>query len=318
MENRSLAEKSSRWSCTITSHLEKRNRPTTSRLDAAVNHHLLVQYVTKKGVQVSEKEVDQDIAKLEEELKANGQDLASFMAGNDVTMADLRRQGKNILLFQKFIDAVATDKALKDFVLKHPDVYNRTKIRASHIFLRVDPETPDAKKAQIKAQVKASLAKIKSDIDAKKISFKDAANKYSEDQVNAEKHVGGDIGYFAHNQFNKKFETAAFALKPGVVSEPVETDFGFHLILVTDRKEGEPVKYEEVKDQVLEHYKQDLEERILAEELKNAKIVKKPMPADFIPAAEAPKGRTGNPKVDPASKPASGASTKPAQAQSPR
>jgi peptidyl-prolyl cis-trans isomerase C len=283
-------------------------------LDAAINHHLLVQYVSKKGVQVSEKEVDGDIAKLEEELKANGSDLPSFMAGNDVTLADLRRQGKNILLFQKFIDALATDKALKEFVLKHPDVYNRTKIRASHIFLRVDPETPP----ETKAKIKAKLASIKREIEAKKTTFKDAADKYSEDQVNAEKHVGGDIGFFAHNQFNKRFEAAAFALKQGVVSEPVETDFGYHLILVTERKEGEPVKYEDVKEQVLEHYKQDLEERILADELKTAKITRKPMPVDFIPTAEVPKGRTGNPTIDPASKPAGNPSTKAAKAQSPR
>jgi peptidyl-prolyl cis-trans isomerase C len=72
------------------------------------------------------------------------------------------------------------------------------------------------------------------------------------------------------------FAKAAFALKPFEMSEPVQTQFGWHLILCTGRKPGQAVKFEDVKDEVREVYCNRLREAIAAHMKQNAKIVIKP------------------------------------------
>ena len=127
---------------------------------------------------------------------------------------------------------------------ENKDVFNRTQVQASHIVLRVEPDAPAAEKEKAKQKLLA----IKQEIDSGKITFADAANKYSEDDGNKSSPRGGDLGYFVRRgQFNEQFTAAAFALKKGSISDPVETPFGYHLILVTDRKEGTPIDFEQNK-----------------------------------------------------------------------
>jgi len=114
------------------------------------------------------------------------------------------------------------------------------------------------------------------------MSFAEAANKYSEDPANSEK-AGGDLGYFTRNSgLIPEFADAAFAAKPGTITGPVETAYGYHLILVTDRKEGKPVDFEQQKPFVKHMYAVDLMKNVLEGEKKGAKIEVKPMPADLV------------------------------------
>ena len=89
-------------------------------------------------------------------------------------------------------------------------------VRASHILVK---EEKIAKK-------------LKSDIDSG-ADFKKVAMKFS---ICPSKENGGDLGFFGKGQMVKEFETAAFTLPIGVVSEPVKTQFGYHLIIVTAKK----------------------------------------------------------------------------------
>jgi len=92
-----------------------------------------------------------------------------------------------------------------------------TTVRASHILVKTQDEA----------------SKIKSEIDAGKISFEEAAKKYSLCPSNAQ---GGDLDYFSRGMMVKPFEDAAFDGEIGKVSKPVQTQFGWHLIKVTDKK----------------------------------------------------------------------------------
>ncbi len=65
----------------------------------------------------------------------------------------------------------------------------------------------------------------------------------------------------------------------------METPFGFHLIQITDRREGKLPEFEQVKPYVVQAYTADLQKRIVTEERKNAKIDQKPMPKDFFPSS---------------------------------
>lgn len=88
-------------------------------------------------------------------------------------------------------------------------------VRASHVLVKTEDEAK----------------KLREDINAGKISFEDAARQIS---LCPSRHEGGDLGFFKRGVMVKPFEDAAFAMKEiGEVSEPVETQFGWHLIQLT-------------------------------------------------------------------------------------
>lgn len=88
-------------------------------------------------------------------------------------------------------------------------------VRASHVLVKTEDEAK----------------KLREDINAGKISFEDAARQIS---LCPSGHEGGDLGFFKRRVMVKPFEDAAFAMKEiGEVSEPVETQFGWHLIQLT-------------------------------------------------------------------------------------
>ena len=94
-----------------------------------------------------------------------------------------------------------------------------TQVAAKHILVESKWEAVDL------------LKRIKSVND--NLTFEEAAKKYSKCPSKAE---GGDLGFFGKNMMVKEFETAAFALNEGEISEPVETQFGWHLIKVYGKK----------------------------------------------------------------------------------
>ena len=106
---------------------------------------------------------------------------------------------------------------------------------------------------------------IKEEIESRKISFTDAALKYSMCPSNMN---GGSLGSFGRGKMVIQFEEAAFNAEINVLTDPVETEFGFHLILVEDFRAGYTKEYEDVKDEIITNLKKK-------EELNNYKSVMK-------------------------------------------
>ena len=89
---------------------------------------------------------------------------------------------------------------------------------------------------------------------------------------------GGDLNWFPRaGTMVEPFAAAAFAMKPGQISDPVQTPFGLHLILVTARKSGQATKFEDVKEVVREAYSNKLRDSLVAQQRKTAKIVVTPV-----------------------------------------
>jgi peptidyl-prolyl cis-trans isomerase D len=124
------------------------------------------------------------------------------------------------------------------------DVYNRPeRVHARHILLSVAPGAPDEEVAKVRGEIEAAGKRV-----AGGEPFEKVAQEISQDP--GSKMRGGDLGFFARGQMVKEFEDAAFALAVGQVSEPVKTDFGFHLIKVEEREDALTRPLESVRDEI--------------------------------------------------------------------
>lgn len=128
--------------------------------------------------------------------------------------------------------AKVDDKEVKEFYDKNPAEFKAgLEVRAKHIL--VDSES----------EAKNILKRIQ-----KGEKFSELAKKYSKDKGSAQN--GGDLGFFSSGKMIPEFENAAFSLKVGQVSNPVKTQFGYHIIQVTDRKEGSLYDFEGVEESI--------------------------------------------------------------------
>jgi peptidyl-prolyl cis-trans isomerase C len=135
-------------------------------------------------------------------------------------------------VFEKEILAKAkvSDEAIKDYYDKNKDSFvMATEIRASHILVKTEEEAQKV------------LARLK-----KGEKFEAIARAVSLDTASAKN--GGDVGFFKKGQMVPEFERAAASLKAGDISIPVKTQFGYHIIKVTDKKTGAPAEFEKVRD----------------------------------------------------------------------
>ncbi len=129
-------------------------------------------------------------------------------------------------------------------------------VRARHILLSLDPNASEEEKTVVQAVASALLEQIRDGAD-----FATLAQEHSDDTPTGAK--GGDLGYFGRGTMVKPFEDAAFSLDIGEVSEPVETQLGFHIIQLEDRQPAQIRLLDEVSDEIQrELMAQESQERV--------------------------------------------------------
>ena len=161
--------------------------------------------------------------------------------------------------WSEFLKTKATDATLRKYVADHRDFFSGTQVRASHILLKVEPNASDGRQGEGQAEA----GEHQEGDRRRTITFAAAANKYSEDPAN-EGGAGGDLDYFSLNTgLIEEFTDVAFKLKKGMISDPVETPFGFHLIQVTDRKEGRVPDFEQNKPYIVQAYGTELQKTVV-------------------------------------------------------
>jgi peptidyl-prolyl cis-trans isomerase D len=214
-------------------------------------------------VQVDDAEVEQEYRRRNEKVKL---DLAVFTADRfraaiQPTDADLQAQfAANPETYRlpekRRVKFLALDSnALKNRMTATPQevqaLYQQNQatfstpeqVRASHILLKTEGKD----EAAVRKQAEAVLAKVKGGGD-----FAALARQYSED---SSKDAGGDLDYFGRGRMVKPFEDAAWALQPGQVSGLVQSEFGFHIIKLTDKKAATTRTLDEVRGQLEDQIK---------------------------------------------------------------
>jgi len=142
-----------------------------------------------------------------------------------------------------------------DMLAEAHRVYDQTKeavgpdglIRPAHILMHLSQKATDAEQQQAKVRIDSIYEALKGGAD-----FEELARKLSQDPGSARN--GGVLGWVGRNQLVKEFEDAAFALQPGEMSQPVLSPFGWHIILMKERKQLEPFDYH--KDNIMKFLEQ--------------------------------------------------------------
>lgn len=135
------------------------------------------------------------------------------------------------------------ESAVADFYQQYPDKMKRKgRVRATHILVKSDAGSRD--------QALEKINRLKSEATAD--NFAELAQKNSDCPSST---GGGDLGYFRRGDMVSQFEEVAFSQPVGEISDPVETQFGFHLVKVLDREEDQAMTLEESKPQIVQFLK---------------------------------------------------------------
>ncbi len=223
-------------------------------LDNMINQELLYQETQRRKVSVDDADVRISLQRLKEGF--GGQEAyEQALEKTGMTESGLTNRIARGLAIKSLVDAeiekeaAVTDADVKQYFDAHPDEFVQPEqVKASHILVKV---TPDATEEDRNAARK-KLADLKKRLQAGE-AFEALATEHSDCPS---KNAGGDLGYFGRGKMVKPFEDAAFGLKPGETSDIVETSFGYHLIKVTDKKEGGKLSFDAVRDQLYKFLKQ--------------------------------------------------------------
>lgn len=210
-------------------------------------YEMIAQDVITKKYKVSDDDVDKELQKAKNQY---GDQFKNVLKNNGLKdEADFKNQIKFKLAMNEAIKKSITEKDVKD--------HYKPEIKASHILVSDENEAKEIKK--------------KLDAGA---SFEELAKQESQDLLSKEK--GGDLGYFNSGRMAPEFETAAYKLKVGQISNPVTSPNGYHIIKLTDKKELKP--YDEVKDSIRKNLEEErisdpiFGKKLLQNELKKANI----------------------------------------------
>jgi peptidyl-prolyl cis-trans isomerase C len=245
-------------------------------LESLINQELLYQSSKKNNIKVDQKTIDERYDSIKKRFKTE-EEFKEAIANMNVTEATIRAQLEKGLAIDELLkkkvvkDLAVTEEESRNFYNENPEQFKQAEqVKASHILIKVQPTADEAKKTEARKKIESVQGKLK-----KGDEFADVAKEYSE---GPSKSRGGDLGYFKRGQMVKPFEDAAFSMNVDQVSGVVETQFGYHIIKVTDKKPASTSTYPEVKDQLQEQLKQQKTRQAVGEYVdglrKDAKIEK--------------------------------------------
>lgn len=239
-------------------------------LDDMIREKFVGQLATAQGVSVTEDEVQQEIEKefgyernpvptptpdptitntnpvsatvvTAEDFQQNYQDVVKRLGdSNSLTEAEFRQLYRYRLLNQKLQETAPLDVAATE-----------EQVHARHILVSFPEVTEELTQEQAEAEALAKIQEIRTRLVSGE-KFEDVAKEVSDDTSNKEE--GGDLGWFGRGQMVAEFEDAAFSLEPGVLSEPIKTSFGYHLIEVIEKDANRPVEESELSQRRSQAY----------------------------------------------------------------
>lgn len=216
-------------------------------VDTLIDRMLLLQAAKSANIVVSPEEVDRGVLRISSDYPAEGFEEA--LAQGQLTMAELKQKTAQLLSIEKLFQAqvysraAVTEDEISEYFEAHPEEFEiPEEVHAQQIVVK---GLDDAKKVQ--AQLRSGK------------KFPDLARKYS---LSADAKVGGDLGFFPRGVMPPKFDEVCFKLGVGQVSDVVESEYGYHLFKVLEKKPASKKPLADVRIQI--------EEKLLKEKRANA------------------------------------------------
>lgn len=214
----------------------------TATLDYLVTQDIIIQAAEKQKLSVTDEEVNAEIDKIKKSLGEEDQ-FKAYLEKMGTTEDYMKTLIKDRLVINKYLETnvKVEDEAVEKYYQDNKDYFN--KVRASHILVKVEKDEDGNMIEESKTKAFEKIKDLQKQLTDGK-AFDQLAIEASEGPSAP---TGGDLGYFGKGQMVKEFEESAFSLETGKISEPVLSQFGYHLIKVTDQKMDFASNREDVK-----------------------------------------------------------------------
>lgn len=202
-------------------------------IDTLITDKLIEQEIANEEIEVSQEEIDEEMAAY---MDSYGGEEAfnELLASNSMEIADVESDIEVYLGTKKLLEPriTITDEEMTTYFEENKDYFaQEEQVQASHILVEDE------------ATANEVYAKLENGAD-----FSELAAEYSTDEQNSES--GGDLGLFGRGAMVEAFEEVAFSLDINEISEPVQTEFGYHIIKLVEKIEAKEATYEEAKEEI--------------------------------------------------------------------
>ena len=211
-----------------------------------ITQAVLKQFIKEEGLETDPKRIESEIGTFKENIKKNPQtkdkSLETLLEEQGGSLAELRVALDISFAIDEYMEKTITAEEIEKYFTENTGNFNGETISASHILVDTKGVTDEAKLKEAKEKID----KIKVELDGG-ADFIQLAKAYS-DCPSAK--AGGDLGPIKRGEMVNRFTDVAYATEVDGISDPVKTQFGYHIIKVTGKNEGKEVNFEEIKDKV--------------------------------------------------------------------
>ncbi|MBW2965935.1 peptidylprolyl isomerase [Candidatus Woesearchaeota archaeon] len=203
-------------------------------LEQLINEKLLLEEAAKQGIDVDNEDVDKRIKEMLNQNLLTEEQFKDRLSEGGFSFDDFENYFKNQLVMSEFLNETLfseieiSDSEIEEYYEKNKESYiaKEEQIRARHILIETEEEAQDILKELRKGVDFAELAEERS--------------------IGPSSARGGDLGFFSKGTMVKEFEDAVFDLRIGGISDPIKTDFGWHVI----KRESDIISFEEAKESI--------------------------------------------------------------------
>jgi parvulin-like peptidyl-prolyl isomerase len=247
-------------------HLNRLTELRKEAMDEMIRQELVCQAAEAKGIEATDAEVDRAIDEISQPFKTPDE-FNRRIQSEGFTPESYREHVGRMIAAKKYLDdirlsvAEVSDEDLEQYYrdnevrLTFPE-----QVRVRHILLTWKPMGTTDDKAAIREQMKPILERARAGED-----FAELAREFSDDY--ATRQNGGDTGLFKRGEMAPAFEAAAFVLKPGEISDPVETPFGVHILKLEEHKEAYLLPLDEIREDLRDHVREERMEAAVEQEI---------------------------------------------------
>jgi parvulin-like peptidyl-prolyl isomerase len=236
-------------------------------LEDLIEEKLLRQFLDKHAPKVDAAELNAQMTALKASLTKENMSLEEYLRRSNQTETQLREGWKTCIQLMNYVKEIASDEKLKAYHAANRDHFDRAEVRISHILIRLGKDAS----AIERAAAREKLGRVRGELAGGQLTFAEAAKKYSQCPSALK---SGDLGFIRRRGLpeDEPLSRAAFALKPGELSEVIETERGLHLLKLTERKPGTPTTLDKCVVEVLESFAEDTRTELVRKLRKEAAV----------------------------------------------